>query len=80
MNTTVYLRVARTKRGHYKFSATLKPTREPLRPAATGEALPTIAFGVRLTLPDDAFVVPVVTGVEVPAEVLTVLGRAEAIE
>jgi hypothetical protein len=78
MNATVYLRVARTGRG-FKYSATTKPSREPLR-TANNEPLATIAFGVRLVIPDNAFTVPVVTGIEIPADKLTIVGAAEGIE
>ena len=52
MRATCYLRIARTGRG-YRFTATTKPTFDPLR--AGYDALPTVMVRLNLELPADAF-------------------------
>jgi hypothetical protein len=78
MMATVYLRVARTGPNRYRYLASVKPSPEPVR-TADGMALPTISFGLRLTFPEGAFD-PVVTAVDIPADVLHLIPDAQVVE
>lgn len=53
MKTTVYLRIAKTKKGTCKVEASDKPNYAPLK---TGTRfLPTVSFGVEFDVPDILF-------------------------
>ncbi len=71
---TVYLRVGKRGPGSYTVVANASPNLNPLK-AGYQEAIPTVAFGVRITLPDSVFEkkATVVADITVPAEALGVL-------
>lgn len=59
MKTTIYLRVAKTKKGA-KCSASSKPNNEPLQLTkgwnnSSKEFVPTVAFAVTVDIPDSLF-------------------------
>ena len=78
MKATVYLRMAQTSRG-FRYAATSKPSSTPLFDPH-GEALPTIAFALSLTLPPGIFNVPVVAEVVVPDSAIRPVVDAEVVK
>jgi hypothetical protein len=74
MKTTVYLRVAKGPRGA-KFAASTKPNQRPLTSGGWNEThLPTVAFALRLNIPDEAFdeAGRVVAEIDVPPDQLSI--------
>lgn len=77
---TVYLRVGKRGPGSYTVVANASPNLNPIKDSYR-EAIPTVAFGIRITLPDSVFEkkTTVVADITVPPEALGVL-RAEDVQ
>ena len=77
---TVYLRIGKRETGSYAIAASASPNPAPLKDNS-GAFLPTVSFGVRVSLPDSAFEnrIPTVAGITVPEEAMGVL-RAVGLE
>lgn len=74
MRARVFLRIAPTSRG-FKVIATSKPSHAPISDGYG--VLPTIAFGLVLNIADDAFRVPQIAELDVPANVPVVSAEVE---
>lgn len=71
---TVYLRVGKRGPGSYTVVANASPNLNPIKDGYR-HSIPTVAFGVRITLPDSVFEkkATVVADITVPEEALGVL-------
>ena len=55
MKDKVYLRVAKTKRGKLRYTASTRPSNAPISEQYGDTFLPTISFALELDIPDELF-------------------------